>query len=212
MAKTAHYYAKFEPACFYHVYNRAVDRGDLFANAENRRFFLQQYDQYLSDVVDTYSYALMGNHFHFGIKIRPQTELTVFRNLAGLHQQRYDHPHALVAHQFQRFFQSYAMSFNAQQKRVGTLMQRPFKRCCVDPDDLPRLILYHHLNPVKHRFTHDHNLYEWTSYGRYLGQKPSKLPRQAVWDIFGGRDKFIEYHRVAKEDIWSERDWVIEDV
>ena len=151
MAKTAHYYVKFLPDCHYHVFNRALDKKNMFLSAGNYSFFLKQYDNYVSPVVTTLSYALLGNHFHFGIRIHPQETLPDFLNASNLNPERYNTPHAIVAHQFQLLFQSYAMAFNIQQGRTGTLFQRPFKRCNVDPDRLTRLILYHHLNPERHR-------------------------------------------------------------
>ncbi len=210
MAKTSHYYEKFIPDCFYHVYNRAIDRKSLFIDDGNYRYFLQQYDKYLSSVVETYSYALMGNHFHFGIKIRSIEDLTTFKKLSNLNPDRDTDVHMLVAHQFQRFFQSYAMAFNKQQNRTGTLFQTPFKRCWIDSADMVRLILYHHLNPVKHRFTTDYTQYPWTSFNRYMGEHTSKLPRRIVWDMFNGRDNFVPFHQTAQDDLLDGY-WVIED-
>lgn len=210
MAKTAHYYTQFEPDCCYHVFNRAVDRKNLFVSTDNYTFFLKQYDKYLSPVVSTLSYALLGNHFHFGIRIHPDTDLATFRKSSNLNARRYSTPHALVAHQFQRLFQSYALAFNIQQNRLGTLFQRPFKRCAVDPDDVTRLILYHHLNPQWHQMIDNFSQYPWTSYSRYLADHPSKLPRAEVFDLFGGKDQYIRLHQSVQQDLNDER-WVIED-
>ena len=44
MALTRHYYTKFQPGCFYHVYNRSVDRKPMFKSEANYEFFLKQYD------------------------------------------------------------------------------------------------------------------------------------------------------------------------
>jgi putative transposase len=48
MAKTEHYYTQFEAGGFYHVYNRTIDQGKLFANYGNYVFFLKKFDEYLS--------------------------------------------------------------------------------------------------------------------------------------------------------------------
>jgi len=50
----------------------------LFASAGNYLFFLKQYNKYLPPVVTTLSYALLGNHFHFGIRIHSMDDLTTF--------------------------------------------------------------------------------------------------------------------------------------
>ncbi len=210
MAKTEHYYEQFIPECYYHVYNRSVDKKPLFVSDANYRFFLKQYDTYLSPLVETYSYALMGNHFHLGIKIRSAQALDAFRSSHYPDNPRYEDVHALIAHHFQRFFQSYSMAFNKQQQRVGTLMQTPFKRCLVEAENMPWLMIYHHLNPVKHRFTTDFTAYPWTSYRSYLSDSISKLPRLTVMDLFGGRELFIKRHLDTKEDLLT-GSWMIDD-
>ena len=78
MSKTVHYYTKFEENQFYHIYNRTVDKHALFCNEGNYTFFLQRYDAYLSPVIDTYAYCLLGNHFHLLVRIRSMEELTDF--------------------------------------------------------------------------------------------------------------------------------------
>ena len=64
MAITEHYYTKFEESYNYHIYNRSVDRKPMFKKDENYLYFMRQYNKYLSPVVDTYSYCLLGNHFY----------------------------------------------------------------------------------------------------------------------------------------------------
>lgn len=139
MAKTEHYFIEFEDECFYHVYNRTIDSGKLFANKGNFEFFLKRLDSYLGGFVDVYAYCLMTNHFHLLIKIVPDEVLRM--NLASFEKinpekilaLKQKEPsqktvHEIVSHQFKKFFQSYAMAYNKQQDRVGTLFQTPFKR------------------------------------------------------------------------------------
>ncbi|OFY63026.1 MAG: hypothetical protein A3H98_10715 [Bacteroidetes bacterium RIFCSPLOWO2_02_FULL_36_8] len=70
MAYTEHYYTQFETGCFYHVYNRAVDSKPMFKNEGNYLYFLRQYGKYLSSVLDTFAYCLLGNHFHLLVRVR----------------------------------------------------------------------------------------------------------------------------------------------
>ena len=44
MAKTEHYYTKFERGRFYHVYNRTVDKQPMFRGNKNYEYFLNKYD------------------------------------------------------------------------------------------------------------------------------------------------------------------------
>ena len=69
----------------------------MFVKRENYEFFLKRYDKYLSPLVTTYSYGLCGNHFHFGIKVKPEQDLTNFENLSNL-AGWFETMHELVSH------------------------------------------------------------------------------------------------------------------
>lgn len=55
---------------FYHVYNRAVQRLPLFLEGDDYEQFIWLYDKYIKPVADTLAWALMGNHFHFLVRIK----------------------------------------------------------------------------------------------------------------------------------------------
>ncbi|MFN0048891.1 MAG: transposase [Cytophagales bacterium] len=194
MAKTAHYHTKFEEECFYHIYNRSVDKKPMFKNEGNYVYFLKQYDKYLSAVVDTYAYCLLGNHFHLLVRVLDLTtfrdqNLTTFQKLSNLST------HEIVSHQFRKFFQSYSMAFNKQQERTGTLFQTPFKRSLISTDSyFTQIVFYIHANPQKHGFTEDFKTWEWSSYNRILIEKPSKLKKGEVIQWFGDLAGFKQYH------------------
>src|SRR5204863_10116159 len=105
MAAIEHYHTKFHAGNFYHIYNRAVDKKPLFKNEGNYQFFLRKYDQYLSPVLNTYAYCLLGNHFHLLVCI--QEDLTTFEKLSNLGSVKQKSVHEVVSHQFRKFFQSY---------------------------------------------------------------------------------------------------------
>jgi putative transposase len=194
MAKTEHYYTQFEDGEFYHIYNRVVDKQPLFKNEGNYEFFLQRYDQYLSPVVDTYAYCLLGNHFHLLIRVKDEQELLGFKTLANLNDSD-GSLHSIVSHQFQKFFQSYALAFNKQQDRVGTLFQTPFKRALVtDETYFTQLVYYIHANPQQHGLTIDFRKWKWSSYNSVLSEKPTKVKKDEVLAWFGGKEAYQEYH------------------
>ncbi len=221
MAKTDHYYTQFETEGFYHVYNRTIDKGKLFANEGNYVFFLKKYDEYLSGFVNTYAYCLLGNHFHLLIEILPEVEvksnLEVFRKsdigktvvkkgTSNINKSVHD----IVSHQFQKFFQSYAMAYNKQQERVGTLFQTPFKRVKVDNDQyFTNMVYYIHSNPRKHGFMEDFRQYEWSSFQRILIEKPTKLRKREVLNWFGGKEAYLQFHANQKGDL--PKDWELDD-
>jgi putative transposase len=190
MAKTEHYYTRFEQDKFYHIYNRTVDRKPMFRNDGNYDFFLKKYTAYLSSVIDTYAYCLLGNHFHLLVRMQ---DLTTFKKSSNLTANTSDHE--IISHQFRKFFQSYAMAFNKQQNRIGTLFQTPFKRALVDNEDyFTQLICYIHANPQMHGLIDDFRKWKWSSYGKILVEKADILKKQEVLNWFGDKKQYEQYH------------------
>src|SRR5690554_3256688 len=118
-------YSDFEPDCFYHIYNRANGNEMLFLSEENYTLFLKRYTKYLSDLVDTYCYCLMPNHFHFLIKIKNEQLLKALPKFGTLAELQYG---LVISKQFSNFFSSYTQAFNKMHSRKGTLFMKPFKR------------------------------------------------------------------------------------
>lgn len=190
MAKLEHYYTKFEEHKFYHVYNRTVDKQPMFRSDENSRFFLRRYYKYLSPVADTYAYCLLGNHFHILLCVR---DLSLFRKSNA---RLIDKPACdIISHQFRKFFQSYAMAFNRQHTRIGTLFQTPFKRALVESDEyFTGLIYYIHANPQQHGLIDDFRKWKWSSYNEMLSNRSGRLKKDEVMDWFGNKKHYQEYH------------------
>lgn len=191
MAKIEHYHTKFEEGKFYHIYNRAVDRQPMFRSIENYSYFLKKFDFYLSNVVQVYSYCLLDNHFHFLIRIVDDLEKFKTAKNMGIKLSA----HEIISKQFRLFFQSYAMSFNNQHNRVGTLFQTPFKRVLIDDHShLTYLIFYIHSNPQKHKLIADFVSWRWSSYPRLISDAKTKLFRKEVMEFFGGKLQFTAFH------------------
>ncbi|MDZ4757717.1 MAG: hypothetical protein SGJ10_06200 [Bacteroidota bacterium] len=57
----------------------------MFCNERNYSFFLKQYDKYLTPLVDTYTYCLLGNHFHLMVRIKPRADLVHDADLTTCH-------------------------------------------------------------------------------------------------------------------------------
>ena len=190
MAKTEHYFVQFEAGKCYHVYNRSVDRKPMFKNDGNYLYFLKQYDAYVSEVLDTLVYCLLGNHFHLLVRIK---DLDPIRKQTPKLKSKSDHE--IVSHQFKRFFQSYAMAFNKQHDRIGTLFQTPFKRVEINNDAyFTNMINYIHTNPQIHGMVDDFRDWPWSSYHSILSYKQTKLKREEVIAFFGSVEDFKKQH------------------
>lgn len=194
MAKEEHYHTKFEEGKFYHIYNRTIDKKPMFQNEGNYLFFLQKFSYYLIDVLDVYAYCLLDNHFHFLVRIKEDLSSRLStQKIVNLNAQE------IVSKQFRILFQSYALAFNKQQERLGTLFQTPFKKALVDNNDyITHLIYYIHSNSQKHNLTTDFRNWKWSSYPSFISNKHTKLMRNEVFEWFGGEENFIGFHKAGK--------------
>jgi len=161
----------------YHVYNRGVEKRDIFCDERDYKFFLYLLKNYLtkledlkkglnplpegstlqrgrfSDSVDLLAYALMPNHYHLILK---QTEANILPEF------------------MKSLANNYVGYFNKRYDRVGTLFQGRYKAILIEDDDyLIHLSRYIHLNPRK-RFNPLEDKEEYSSYKEYLGKRNTK--------------------------------------
>ncbi len=200
-----------EPGCFYHIYNRGINSETLFKETRNYSYFLNKYNQYLSPVVNTFAYCLLGNHFHLLILVKEQYELDVFsKGLKSRHKDGLHSTNFIVSKQFAKLFSSYTQAINRSFVRTGGLFDSPFSRKKVEHEAyLTTLIKYIHVNPQKHGFVNNFRDYAHSSYQSHLHDKPTKLSRKQVLAWFGNKE---EYKLAHKEDasFSSIKDLIIE--
>ncbi len=183
-----------EPGSYYHIFNRGINKESVFKERKNYLYFLGKYLKYIHPIAKTFSYCLLNNHFHLLIQIR--TEVEIRNNLPlkeGFEIKK------LISNQFSHLFNSYAQSINKSFGRTGGLFETPFRRIAVqDESHLNQLVLYIHLNPVKHGFTDDYVNYPFSSYSLFLNKKDTKVARDEVINWFGGIENFIVSHQEYK--------------
>jgi len=185
----ANYRIKIEPEKFYHIWNRGNNRENLFYTPANYEYFLRLYDQFLDPVAETYSFCLLPNHFHLLIRTRSFNNILV--SPTGETNMK-SNPVSLA---FQRFFTAYSQAINIQQRRTGSLFQKPFKRLEVTTTgQLANLVHYIHTNPQKHGIIDDLRLYPWSSYERVMRARPSKLKKEEVVSWFKNKENYLNYH------------------
>lgn len=130
----------------------------------------------------------MPNHFHLLVRIKEEANPTVFQNLSGL-EKRLPHQN------FSNLFNAYSKAFNKRFNRHGSLFERAFKRKIIDTEFyLKHLILYIHNNPVNHGFCKRPLEYPWSSYLDCISDKPTKLERNAVIELFDSVSDFKLLH------------------
>ncbi len=147
---------------YYHLYNRGVNKADIFLDDQDYSVLLGFLKKYLdpdlgsdphslSSEVELLAFCLMPNHVHFLAKQRSLTGITKLMRAV---------------------FTNYVMYFNKKYNRVGTLFQGKYKAALIDNDTyLLHLSRYIHLNPTKGS---DPKTYPYSSYNYYLGEKNAR--------------------------------------
>jgi REP element-mobilizing transposase RayT len=60
---------------YYHIYNRGINRENIFIEERNYDYFLQLYEKHIEPVVDTFGYCLLRNHFHLLVRVKSKDEI-----------------------------------------------------------------------------------------------------------------------------------------
>ncbi len=204
------YWQKFQENSYYHIYNRGINGTNIFKYNENYKFLLRKWKMLIHPFFDTLGYCLMPNHFHFLVLVKPLTveikecieeiETSKSRNLIANNICYND----FLEDQFKRLFSSYALAFNKQERRTGSLFQKRFKRVGIQNgfESLEKLAYIHH-NPIHHSFTSNYDEWSFSSYPEFINDSSSIVDSEAVFDMFDvdeekARRAFIEFHEVYK--------------
>ena len=174
----------------YHVLARGVDGREIFVDEQDNRDFLRTILEVKSETpFSILAYCLMGNHFHFAIKVGD----------TGL------------SRIMQRILTTYVRGFNARHDREGHLFQARFKSLlCLDDAYLVALIRYIHMNPVRAALVLKPSDWPWSSHRQYSARTPSPL---ADTDIFfnalgdSRADGSQEFERWSQEAEASFKPW-----
>ncbi|MDX9882997.1 MAG: hypothetical protein RBS73_13120 [Prolixibacteraceae bacterium] len=199
--------------CFYHLYNRGINRCSLFLHSADYTHFLRLYDKYITPVADTYAWALMGNHFHLLVRIKPGEQIGFIsgkqatEGLSGApgpkeNLSEFVRPESVYfpkkykpINQFSHLFNAYTKYFNKKYKRTGSLFEHPFRRIKIESDaHLKYLVYYIHHNPVHHGSCEEMVEYPWSSYLTVLSPKQTRLKRGEVIQWYGKPELFRDYH------------------
>lgn len=139
---------------YYHVYNRGVEKRNIFLDQKDYHVFLNLLKIYLLpiteakthlnklfpekrnrvrktfyDEIELHAFCLMPNHFHLLLKQHSKNSMTEF---------------------IRSVCTSYSMYFNKRYKRVGSLFQGVYKAAHVMEDEyILHLSRYIHRNPLK---------------------------------------------------------------
>ena len=194
---------KLSEGQYFHIFNRGVNGEDIFKDERNYYYFLQQYQLYCSDVLETYAYVLLKNHFHMLVYVKETIEV-VRKDGKGLYK-----PEA--SKQLSHFFNSYAQSVNKAYNRTGPLFESPFERRLIDSDTyLTSVICYLHFNPQLHGFVAHFNDWKFSSYNSIVVNDNTWLASQKVINWFGSNSQLEMAHLSLNENEGVPAKWMIE--
>lgn len=151
----------------------------------------------------------IGQKYPITVDLADPANLTNFGNLLNL-AQRFspDLLHHLliwaVSERFRRFLLGYAKAINKQQKRTGSLFQKPYRRKLLSTTtDIQNAICNVHHNPIHHDYAIDYDQYAWSSYSEC--KMWERNTEDILFAIFDSREVFIlcheEYKRRKQTDL-----------
>ncbi len=205
----------FSIGYFYHIYNRGVDKRDIFMEDGDYIRFLRILSVFNNmercrssyrgpssqKLVGVLCYCLMPNHFHLILTPLVENGIQKFMRKVGT---------------------GYAMYFNEKYKRTGSLFENRYKAILIDSDSyFLHLTRYIHLNPVKllypdwkerkvkwgklEKFLKD---YRWSSLPFYLGiiknsniLNSKLIEKHLEVEIGDAYERFIGEDRPPQEDL-----------
>ena len=107
----------------------------------------------------------------------------------------------LTVRQLRSMFISYTMSVNIQEKRTGALFESKYKRLDIKTEEYLRyVIFYTHYNPEKHGIGENFKEYRFSSFQTFLSNKPTKIDRELVLNIYGDKSDFENYHAFLHDE------------
>ncbi|MFA5038085.1 MAG: transposase [Candidatus Omnitrophota bacterium] len=195
---------------YYHIYNRGIEKRDVFSDTRDYKRFLCYLQLFNSDfksfpgidafqgeeasdtsvnllkLVDVVCYCLMPNHFHLLLKQRENMGIALFMQKLGT---------------------GYTMYFNKKYERSGVLFQGAFKSKIIENDSyLMHLSRYIHLNPRDlycyaegekdgpRKLKHFIKTYPWSSFRQCLDPEENQfLSPEILLGYFSknGYEKFV---------------------
>lgn len=176
---------------YYHLYNRGVEKRNIFLDEQDYTIFLYNLKRYLDpslgsdphslvQEIDLLAFCLMPNHFHLQVKQHTKNGITKL---------------------IRAVCTNYVMYFNNKYEREGTLFQGKYKAALIETDIyLLHLSRYIHLNPYPGS---DPLSYPYSSYSYYMGNKNANWVKpQEILNFFKSAE------RVSLRDFFSYESFV----
>lgn len=187
---------EFTAGEYYHLYNRGVEKREIFLDDQDYTVFLGLLKKYLvgevdkttnyhkfnnlTDQVKLLAYCLMPNHFHLMVYQSTDDGITKL---------------------MRRVMTGYVMYFNNKYNRVGSLFQGRYKASHINAD-----AYLHHISRYIHMNPEDFQSWPYSSLDHYLGKQktPSWVDPKPVMELFDSTEdykKFVNDYIDSKNEL-----------
>lgn len=205
---------------YYHIYNRGVEKRNIFLDEQDCKVFLHYLKMYLSPVEELNELAQPGVRIHrfIPLNLSKEIDLLAFTLMPNhFHLEIKQYTANGMNKLLQRLLTGYVTYFNKKYKRVGTLFQGTYKAVLIKSEaQFLHLSRYIHLNSKE--IVSPINFSNFSSYPYYLGYKnaswikPEEILNYFTKDVrkeFLSYKNFIEAKNVNSAE--SLRELVIEE-
>lgn len=197
-------YKEFSKDSIYHIYNRGVNKMDIFKKEYDFRVFLYRLKENLfpnlkneknlskterrrkplpPNSFDLICYCLMPNHFH--LLIQQKTDLPITKLIS-------------------KVCTGYSKYFNKKNKRIGAVFQDQFKSVLIENNEqLLWTSYYIHKNPIEADLVRNPEDYIWSSYQEYFNpvNKFNLCNKEIIIEQFNSGGQYLKYFEDKEDDI-----------
>jgi putative transposase len=162
----------FAQGHYYHIFNRGVNKGQIFFNHDNYMYCIRLMQKYQEKYgTATIAYCLMPNHYHLLLRQEGEEPISRFVNV---------------------LFNAYVQAVNRQQQRIGVLFESRFRHVWVDHEEyLLHLCRYIHLNPVISQLAARPEDWPYSNYLEWIGERDGLLKDEAfILERFRNTDEY----------------------
>jgi len=187
-------YKDYIPESYYHIYNRGLNKANIFIDEQDYLVFLSMLKRYLGkEAVRRSDHTLQPNYHQ-------QLELLAFCLMPNhYHLFTYQHTGDAMMSFMKSLGVAYGMYFNKRYKRSGPIFQQRYKAVLIANDaQLLHISRYIHMNPSNYQ------IYEWSSLPYYLGRRQANWVRsEKILGLFEDVDymTFLSEYKDRREEL-----------
>lgn len=201
---------------YYHVYNRGVDKRDVFLDG-------QDYARFLTSIIEFNRVDPIGSLFEKNLAekrgLSPQKEGDLVPADPLVEVIAYclnkNHYH-LISKQLKdggiskfmlKLSSGYSSYFNKKYERSGSLFQGPFKSIHINSNEyLLHLSAYVNCNCEVHKIAEAEN-YKWCSFPDYIGKSNGTLcNKEVILGQFKNLEEYREYAKINAEEMRNKKE------